>query len=91
MAWNTSSTVANMGGLCRSMENNSKCGRSTQEHGNTSFQASSCYYTGWQQLMQPPSHNSNTNKAYLSYPLNLLTKKLAIPLGTTLRLPLSNK
>eukprot|EP00983_Pelagomonas_calceolata_P031866 1000116-Pelagomonas_calceolata.AAC.1 len=31
------------------------------KHKLGSADASSCYYKGWQHLMQPPSHNSNTN------------------------------
>eukprot|EP00983_Pelagomonas_calceolata_P120620 1160723-Pelagomonas_calceolata.AAC.1 len=31
------------------------------KHKRGSADVYSCYYTGWQHLMQPPSHNSNTN------------------------------
>eukprot|EP00983_Pelagomonas_calceolata_P009857 318608-Pelagomonas_calceolata.AAC.1 len=31
------------------------------KHELGSADVSSCYCTGWRQLMQPPSHNSNTN------------------------------
>mmetsp|Transcript_24768 Transcript_24768/g.67507 ORF Transcript_24768/g.67507 Transcript_24768/m.67507 type:complete len:194 (-) Transcript_24768:62-643(-) len=47
------------------------------KHKLGSADISSCYYTGWQQLMQPPSHNSNTDTGIPKLSPKLANQKIS--------------